>query len=197
MFIEEEITMPPKVQFTREEIIDAAFDAARETGFSGITAREVADRLNCSVAPIYVNFSSMEELAEAVLHRVFTISDEMLAKQTGPRIFENIGRASLEFAREYPVILRELIMNPDMHQSSREAQSEALVDALREDPELGKLSRYQRRRLLAKMQIFQTGLTMMHASGSLPSWIDEREAENLLMETGNELLHAAVQNTGE
>ncbi len=189
--------MPPKVQFTREEIIDAAFDAAREKGFSGITAREVADRLNCSVAPIYVNFAAMDDLAEAVLQRVFAISEKLLAKQTGPRMFENIGKASLEFARKYPVILRELIMNPDMHQSSREAQSEALVDALREDPDLGKLSREQRRRLLAKMQIFQTGLTIMQANGSLPSWIDDRQAEELLMETGNELLHAAAQNTGE
>lgn len=189
--------MPPKVKFSREEIIDAAFAAAREKGFSGITAREVADRLNCSVAPIYVNFAAIDDLADAVLQRVFAISNELLAKQTSPRIFENIGRASLAFAREYPVILRELIMNPAVHQSSREEQTETLVDALSEDPDIGKLSREERRRLLAKMQIFQTGLTVMTANGSLPSWIDDEAAEKLLMETGDQLLQAAVEKKGE
>ncbi len=185
--------MPPKVQFSREEIIDAAFAAAREKGFTGITARDVADRLHCSVAPIYVNFTAIDDLIDAVVHRVFAISGELLAKQTGPRIFENIGKASLEFAREYPVILRELIMNPSMHQASRKDQADSLVDALSEDPDMGNLSRDQRRRLLVKMEIFQTGLTVMTANGSLPSWIDTQQAEELLMETGDELLQAALR----
>lgn len=43
-----------------------------------------------------------------------------------------------------------------------------------------------------KMQVFQTGLQVMIANDSLPREMDRRGAEELLMETGDELLRAAL-----
>ena len=62
--------MPPKNRFTREEIIEAAFEVAKEEGFSKITARSVASRLNLLVAPIYANFKAIDELVQAAVQRV-------------------------------------------------------------------------------------------------------------------------------
>ncbi len=59
--------MSPKTQYTREEIIQAAVDVGMECGIDGITIRAVADKLGCSVAPIYVNFESRDLLIEAVV----------------------------------------------------------------------------------------------------------------------------------
>ena len=42
--------MPPKVRFTREEIIRAALDIIRESGPEALTARSLAARLDCSGA---------------------------------------------------------------------------------------------------------------------------------------------------
>lgn len=59
--------MPPKVKYTKDEIIWAALDLAREGGIRSVTARGLAERLGCSVKPIFGLFENMEEVLEAVL----------------------------------------------------------------------------------------------------------------------------------
>ena len=185
--------MPPKAKFSRQEIVDAAFGIAASEGFHGITARSVATRLGCSVAPIYVNFTAIEELVAAVIERVQALSGELLAREPGADLFENIGKASLAFAREYPVLFRELVLKPNPYLQSFEAVHEAMLDALAADRAMGTLSFEERRRLFLKMQIFQTGLQVMIANGLTPSWLDRAEAEELLLETGEELLAARIR----
>lgn len=47
--------MPPKARITKDMIIDAAFEIAREKGVENINARTVSNRLNCST-PCHVSF---------------------------------------------------------------------------------------------------------------------------------------------
>ena len=180
--------MPPKTKFDIEAIVEAAFEIAKEEGFSGITARSVAKRLHSSVAPIYINFETIDDLVKAVVERVFALTDELLAQQKGPNLFENIGKASLVFAREYPVFFRELVMQKNPYMASYETVQEAMIEALAEDENLRGLTYDERKRLLLKMRIFQMGLSVMVANGQLPSWIDEQSAEALLLETGEDFL---------
>jgi len=182
--------MPPKNKFNRQEIIEAAFEIAKEEGFSKITARSVASRLNASVAPIYVNFKTIEELTQVVIQRVFALSEELLAKQKGQNLFENIGKASLSFARDYPVLFRELVLKPNPYMTSYEETEKAMVDALKKNVEMKDWTMEERRRLLLKMRIFQLGLSTMIANGHVPSWLDDKESEKLLMETGEQLMLA-------
>jgi AcrR family transcriptional regulator len=180
--------MPPKTKFDREAIVEAAFAIAKEEGFVGITARSVAKRLHSSVAPIYINFATIDDLVKAVVERVFALSDELLAKQKGSDLFENIGKASLAFAREYPVFFRELVMQQNPYTASNEAVQDAMIEALAEDETMCGLTYDERKRLLLKMRIFQTGISVMAANGQLPSWLDEQAAEALLLEVGEDLL---------
>jgi AcrR family transcriptional regulator len=182
--------MPPKNKFTREEIVEAAFEIAKEEGLSKITARSVASRLNSSVAPIYVNFKTIEELTQAVVQRVFSLSEELLAKQKGQNLFENIGKASLAFARDYPVLFRELVLKPNPYMASYEETEKTMVEALKDNEEMKGWTAKERRRLLLKMRIFQLGLSAMVANGHMPAWLNDQEAEKLLMETGDQLLLA-------
>lgn len=180
--------MPPKTKFDKEVIVEAAFDIAKEKGFAGITARSVAKRLHCSVAPIYLNFETIDDLIKAVIERVFALSDELMKKQEGSDLFENIGKASLAFAREYPVLFRELVMQQNPYMASYENVQEAIVEVLAEDENLCDLTYDERRRLLLKMRIFQMGISVMAANGQLPSWLDDQAAEALLLEMGEDLL---------
>lgn len=180
--------MPPRTKFDREAIVEAAFEIAKEEGFSGITARSVAKRLHSSVAPIYINFETIDDLVKAVVERIFALMDELLKKQKGPNLFENIGKASLEFAREYPVFFRELVMQKNPYMTSYETFQDTMVEALAEDENMRGLTYEERKHLLLKMRIFQTGLTVMVANGQLPSWIDKQSAEALLLETGDDFL---------
>lgn len=180
--------MPPKTKFSKETIIEAAFEIAKEEGFAGITARSVAKRLGCSVAPIYVNFATIEELIAAVVRRVFALSDELLAKQKGADLFENIGKASLTFAREYPVFVRELILQPNPYMASYEEIEKTMIEALAEDKAMLGWTVKERKRLFLKMRIFQMGITIMMVNGHIPHWLDSQAFEELLLEVGNELL---------
>lgn len=180
--------MPPKNKISKEAIIETAFIIAKKEGFSGITARNVAKRLGCSVAPIYVNFATINDLIEAVIMRVFAVSEELLAKQKGQDIFENIGKASIAFARGYPVFLRELILQPNPYMDSYETVENTMLNLLAEDEAMRGWTLEERRNLLLKMRIFQTGLSVMIANGQMPSWLDDKAVDALLMETGADLL---------
>jgi AcrR family transcriptional regulator len=189
--------LPPKNKFTREEIVEAAFEIAREKGFSKITARSVASRLSSSVAPIYVNFKTVTELTQAVVQRVFALSKELMAKQEGQNLFENIGKASLAFARDYPVLFRDLVLKPNPYMASYEETEKAMVDALKNNEEMKDWTTEEIRRLFLKMRIFQLGLSAMLANGHIPSWLDKEESEKLLIETGAQLLLAEQINRKE
>ncbi|QNO15266.1 TetR/AcrR family transcriptional regulator [Alkalicella caledoniensis] len=182
--------MGPKTKFNKQDIVEAAFKIAREKGFSAITARNVAKRLESSVAPIYVNFATIEDLTTAVVERVFALSDEFLAREKGADIFENIGRASLNFARQYPVFVQELILKPNPYMASYEKVEDTILEAIKGEETMIGLTRDEQRRLLLKLRIFQTGLTAFVANGHIPSWIDEDEVEELLFEVGDEFLRA-------
>lgn len=182
--------MPPKTKFDKNAILDAALEVAKEKGFSGITARSVANRLKCSVAPIYVNFATIDDLVEAVVQRVFAISEELLTKQKGQSMFEKMGKASLDFAREYPVLFRELSIQPNPYMASYETIENAMLEAMAEDEAMRGWTLKERKRLLLKLRVFQMGLSVMVANGHVPSWLDNQEFDQLLMEVGDDVLLA-------
>jgi AcrR family transcriptional regulator len=182
--------MPPKTKFDKNAIVDAALDIAKENGFSGITARSVAKKLNSSVAPIYVNFATVDELVEAVVKRVFAMTDNLLAKQTGQSMFEKIGKASLAFAREYPILFRELSIQPNPHMASYENVEISLIEALGEDEAMKDWTLEERKRLLFKLRAFQMGLSVMVSNNHVPSWIDHKGLEDIMMEVGDDILLA-------
>ena len=180
--------MPPKTKFDRETIVEAAFEVAREKGLSGITARSVSRRLNSSVAPIYVNFDAIEDLEEAVVKKFFALSEEFLAQQEGADLYRRIGLASLAFAREYPVLYRELSIQPNKYLASYETVETAMVEALADDEAMEGWSLEERKRLFLKMRVFQMGLTAMVANGHVPAWMDDRDLEEFFLEVGDDLL---------
>ena len=61
--------MPPKTKFSREEIIDRAFEIVRAEGFESLTARSLAAKMNSSSRVIFTWFDSMDELKREVLIR--------------------------------------------------------------------------------------------------------------------------------
>lgn len=179
--------MPPTTKYDREAIVNAAFEIAKEGGFSAISTRAVAKRLGCSVAPIYQNFATVDELTDAVVKRVQAMSGELLAAQTGPNPFENMGKASLAFARDYPPLFREMALEPNDYMASHEQIEDVMAGVMAGDPELAEWTDAERRRLFLKMRVFQLGLSAMVANGHLPPWMDEKAAEELLLETGEEI----------
>jgi len=187
--------MPPKTRFERSDIVEAAFGIARDEGLEAVKARRVADKLGSSVAPIYNNFETIDELVRAVVEHVLAISRSILAEQQGDSVFENIGRASLVFARRYPMLVRDLVLKPNPWIASNEQQDHTLVEMMAEDPALADWSQAERRRLLLQMRAFQMGLTLMTANQQIPSWAADIDLEQLLMQTSTSLVQARNNKT--
>ena len=75
--------MPPKSRITRDMIVDAAAEIAREAGAEAVNARSVARRLRCSTQPVMYHFATMEELKWAVYERVDRIHTAYLMRSSG------------------------------------------------------------------------------------------------------------------
>lgn len=184
--------MPPKKKFTRAQIIDAAFDIAKTEGIESISIRKVASHLGSSIAPIYVNFDTVEELIQEVVKKTHDISSKLLNEQNTGNPFLDIGMASLRFAKEYSILFRDLIMKPNQHiQELNQEMGKDLVEAMKKDPDLEGLSEDELSTILLKMRIFQTGLSVMVANGIFPKDVTDEQIVHLLMETGSDIVFSA------
>lgn len=77
---------PRNAQFSREEIVEAAFQLVRDQGWSGFSVQAVAKRINSSTMPIYSQFSNVRELEDAVCLKALELMKEwMLEERTGDK----------------------------------------------------------------------------------------------------------------
>ena len=51
----------PRVKFTKKDILKATYDIMKQDGIQNISARKIANKFKGSTAPIYANFSTIEE----------------------------------------------------------------------------------------------------------------------------------------
>lgn len=190
--------MPPKTKFSKEKIVEAAFEIATEHGMEEITIRRIADRLESSIAPIYVNFRNVEEVKEAVIQKTNEISKQMIEEQNSGRPFYDIGMASLKFAREYSVLFRDLALKPNNDRNNHdETLSDDLIEQMGKDPELHGLNQEERKDILFKMQIFQTGLSIMVANGSISQELSDQDMMQLLESTGFDVIAGAYKRKND
>lgn len=182
--------MPPKKKFSKEQVVDAAFEIARLEGIDNITIRKVADQLGSSIAPIYVEFDTVDELLQEVIKKTFAISKRLLEEQNTGNPFLDIGVASLRFAKEYPVLFKNLIDKNNYRNGYDEFIDRDLVNQMKNDPELEGFSNEELLDILLKMRIFQTGLSVMVANGLLHEDLTDEKLINLLERTASDIIIA-------
>ncbi len=105
--------MPPKLKFTREEIILAALGYVRQNGAEALTARSLAEVLGASSKPIFGLFSGMDEVKQEVMlaaKKLYDsyISDAMQSTTMPP--YKASGMAYIRFAKEERELFKLLFM---------------------------------------------------------------------------------------
>jgi AcrR family transcriptional regulator len=190
--------MPPKVQFEKQQIIDAAFEIARSEGIDQVTIRKVAERVGSSIAPIYVNFNDVQELKRAVFARILELSQQMIAEEDSGSPFQDIGAASLRFARQNPMLFRDLVMKNNVYiQDYDQDMAPILLEQMRADPQLNGFNDEELLEILLKMRIFQLGLSVMAANDLLPQAFDEARMIEILESAAADVVAAArLRKTG-
>ena len=159
--------MPPKVKFTREEIIRVALDIVRETGPEGLTARSLAARLGCSVKPIFGLFRSMEEVQQEVLaagYRLYgqTIAQAMEAGKYPP--YKASGMAYIAFAQQEKPLFRLLFMRDRSHEDASPRLGDDVEPLIQQ---AAGISRESARMFHLEMWIYVHGIAAMAATSFL------------------------------
>lgn len=106
--------MPPKPRITRDMIVTAAFEIAREAGAEYINARSVAKKLNCSTQPVMYHFATIKELKRAAYDKANEYHTEYLLAIPETRegaVMSGIGLNYIRFAVENPHLFRFLFQS--------------------------------------------------------------------------------------
>lgn len=184
--------MGPKIKFTKEHIIDIAFELAKTEGIDSITMRKIAEKMGSSVAPIYVNFKNNNELIEALIERIISISQQLLIEESTGNPFQDMGRASLRFAMEYSVLFRDLVMKNNEYMKDYDKKViPSLIVEMKKDPELEDFTEDELKIILLKMRVFQLGLSIMVANDLLPEDYKEKDLMNILSSAANDVIRSA------
>ncbi|MBE5876845.1 MAG: TetR/AcrR family transcriptional regulator [Lachnospiraceae bacterium] len=111
--------MPPKAKYSREEIIQKAFEMARKNGIDSVVARELGKELGTSSSPIFTAFKNMEEVQQEV-RKVAMREFEAYVRDAiryAPA-FKYVGMKMIEFAVNEPKLFQLLYMREhDRNQS--------------------------------------------------------------------------------
>ena len=162
--------MPPKARFTKEMIIDAAYDLAKEQGMEAVAAREVAKRLNMTVTPIFGSFTNMAELKQRVYDRARREFLSFLrgALDTAPA-YREFALRWIQYAGENPNFYRMLMTQEGTEQEPlTELIRELLPPLTREITDTFALSQEKAKEILEYLVIYANGIASFRLRGTEP-----------------------------
>lgn len=163
--------MPAKAKVTKEMIIDAAFEVAREAGAENINARTVSKKLNCSTQPVMYHFATIAELKKAVYAKLDRYHSDYLMNienlQNGMML--GIGLNYIRFAVEEPHLFRFLFQSGFVIENNlpEMVESEELVPVISAMREATGLSLLQTKKAFLTISVFSHGYASMIANNSL------------------------------
>lgn len=187
--------MPPGQSFSRDDVIEAAMELIQSHGLSSVTARGVAEKLGSSVAPVYRQFSSMEELLEEIARRVLALLVDYSRRTWSEHTFLNMGTGIAMFAVDYPNLYRALFLDRERLQGVVAEFSQSLGEDLGEYKSFESLPDQVRGNLLETMWMFTHGLASLIAVGLS----EKRDLESIIQflgKTGGAVITAAYMEAG-
>ncbi len=123
--------MPPKKKFTKEEIIQAAYEMARENGIESVVARELGKKLGVSSSPIFTAFKSMEEVQQEVRKLALQEFESYVSDALNyTPAFKYVGMKMIEFAMREPKLFQLVYMREPAEGQNYEKMVESLGDTV-------------------------------------------------------------------
>ena len=102
----------PKQRITKEMVVNAAFEIARSDGMEQVMVKNIAEKIGCSVQPIYSYCKNMEGLRQDVTLKVCSFIGEYVKTHLDKDdIFETTGRAYIQLAKEEPHLFKIFILH--------------------------------------------------------------------------------------
>lgn len=169
--------MPKPIRITKELILETAFEIAREKGLEGVSNREIAKKLKCSIRPIYYQFENVEELNNELYRKIEKyfykfITDNMTKDMPE---YKQVGINYIKFAKAEKKLFQILFMSktklgPDMFISKAGEDYESIQKIIKKST---KLKDEEIKSFHTKMWMFTHGIATLVAAETLELSLDQ------------------------
>ena len=105
--------MPTKIKISKDMILNAAFDIVRDHGIEKLSNRELANKLKCSIRPIYYQFENVEELQKELYTKIEKYFYKFLLDNMNNEIpkYKQVGINYIKFAKKEKKLFQTLFMS--------------------------------------------------------------------------------------
>ncbi len=159
--------MPPKTVFTKEQIMDTAFEIFKEEGIENLSVRKLAERMRSSTAPIYTSFENADQIKQQLLGHALEILTDYTEREYTGDVFLNIGLGLLQFARDYKSVYRKLFMQDNKYGYILRKFNERNLIQMKKAEHLKYFGEADLTSMLKKMSTYTHGLAAMMCAGML------------------------------
>lgn len=104
--------MPTKIRISKDMILNAVFEIVRQEGTEKLSNRELANKLKCSIRPIYYQFENVEQMKKELYIKIEQyfykfILDNMIE---GIPQYKQVGINYIKFAKKEKKLFQTLFM---------------------------------------------------------------------------------------
>ena len=105
--------MPTKIRISKDMILDAAFEIVRQDGMEKLSNRELANKLKCSIRPIYYQFENVEEMQQELYKKIEQYFYKFLLDNMieGIPQYKQVGVNYIKFAKKEKKLFQTLFMS--------------------------------------------------------------------------------------
>ena len=105
--------MPTKIRISKDMILDAAFEIVRKDGMEKLSNRELANKLNCSIRPIYYQFENVEEMQKELYLKIEQYFYKFILDNMVDEIpkYKQVGINYIKFAKKEKKLFQTLFMS--------------------------------------------------------------------------------------
>ena len=116
----------PKQRITKEMVVDAAFELARQGGMEQVIVKNIAEKLGCSVQPIYSYCNNMDGLRNDVENKVRSFLQNYIAAHIDKNdLCElNTNEATNILINKFPKIRRNILRRCLVHRIMNDDEDE-------------------------------------------------------------------------
>jgi AcrR family transcriptional regulator len=190
--------MPPKPIFTRDEIVELAFQLVRQHGMKKLSARAIARELKSSTMPIYSSVSSMKALEREVHEKFRGLFLQYATKPWTDNALLDISFGFIRLAKDEKQLFRIMFATDDAtevawYKEEKKIVEPILLERVKAQLEFHTFTDEQIQYLMNFMGIFMQGLASLVNDGRLDDDSDDqiltilKEAYNAFMQQAKSL----------
>lgn len=105
--------MSTKIKISKDMILDAAFDIVRKDGMEKLSNRELANRLKCSIRPIYYQFENVQQMQKELYAKIEHYFYKFILDNMVEEIpkYKQVGINYIKFAQKEKRLFQILFMS--------------------------------------------------------------------------------------